>query len=153
NRRTSMTKVAVTVGPEDHGKRMSLADFDHAEAKEGYLYELYRGVIIPSDVPKIRHLRQVGYLRHVLEVYAGQPVGQINTVAGGSECKILLWDQQTERHPDISIYKLPPPDEDNPWTNWVPEIVIDVVSPGSEQRDYEEKRQDYLLFGVREFWI
>lgn len=36
---------------------------------------------------------------------------------------------------------------------WIPEIVIEIVSPGSEQRDYEEKREEYLQFGVQEYWI
>jgi Uma2 family endonuclease len=27
------------------------------------------------------------------------------------------------------------------------------VSPGSEVRDYEEKPEEYLAFGVREYWI
>lgn len=31
--------------------------------------------------------------------------------------------------------------------------MIEVVSPGSEQRDYEEKPEEYLAFGVLEYWI
>src|SRR5438105_11148572 len=50
---------------------------------------------------------------------------------------------------DLAIYKTPFPEEENFWPVWVPEIVIEVVSPGSEHRDYEEKREEYLLFGVR----
>jgi Uma2 family endonuclease len=46
-----------------------------------------------------------------------------------------------------------PPEDDYPWTIWFPEIVIEVVSPGSEQRDYEEKPEEYLRVGIREYWI
>ena len=42
-----MLKAAIKVGPADHGRRMSLADFDHAEVQEGYLYELGRGAPNP----------------------------------------------------------------------------------------------------------
>ncbi len=28
-----------------------------------------------------------------------------------------------------------------------------MISPGSEQRDYEDKREEHLAFGVREYWI
>lgn len=31
--------------------------------------------------------------------------------------------------------------------------MIEVVSPGSEFRDCSEKRDEYLAFGVREYWI
>jgi hypothetical protein len=30
----------IHIGPEDHGRRISLDDFDRAIAREGYLYEL-----------------------------------------------------------------------------------------------------------------
>ncbi len=30
----------VVIGPEDHGRRMSLDEFDQAVGAEGYLYEL-----------------------------------------------------------------------------------------------------------------
>src|SRR5262249_33647194 len=46
-----------------------------------------------------------------------------------------------------------PPNEEDVWAVWVPEIVVKVVSPGSESRDYGEKKEEYLLFGVREYWI
>jgi hypothetical protein len=58
-----MLKAAIKVGPADHGRKMSLADFDHAKVQEGYLYELGRGVIVVSEVPKKRYLFQVLAIR------------------------------------------------------------------------------------------
>src|SRR5262249_22420413 len=54
-----MLKAAIKVGPADQGRPMGLADFDHAKVQDGYLYELGRGTIVASDVPKKRHLNQV----------------------------------------------------------------------------------------------
>ena len=34
-----------------------------------------------------------------------------------------------------------------------PHIVVEVVSAGGEDRDYVEKREEYLRVGVREYWI
>ena len=54
----------------------------------------------------------------------------------------------------VSVCKeTPPPAGDKTWTEWVPEIVIEVVSKSSAKRDYEEKPDEYLEFGVTEYWI
>ncbi len=148
-----MSKTAIKIGPADHGKKMSLEDFDHAEVQEGYLYELSRGVITVSDVPKLRHLAQVDAIRMQLMVYRIAHPERIAMIAGSGESKMLLWDLQSERHPDLSVYRTMETHDQSPWATWVPEIVVEVVSPGSEQRDYQQKREDYLEFGVREYWI
>ncbi len=35
----------------------------------------------------------------------------------------------------------------------MPHIVVEVVSRGGEDRDYVEKREEYLRVGVTEYWI
>jgi Uma2 family endonuclease len=132
---------------------MSLADFEPAEVQPGYCYELNRGVVIVSEVPNPSHLAQVVAIKRQLAAYDLAHPEIIHTVAGSGECKILLADLESERHPDLAIYKNPPSEETNVWSTWIPEIVIEVVSPGSENRDYLEKREEYLQFGVREYWI
>jgi Uma2 family endonuclease len=133
---------------------MSLAEFDHAEVQEGYLYELGRGVIVVSDVPKKRHLYQVESIRDQLVAYKLTRPGRIQVIASGSECKVLVEGYESERHPDLSVYTTPAPEDgDDFWSSWIPELVIEVVSPGSGSRDYQEKREEYLAFGVHEYWI
>src|SRR5438876_4366653 len=100
-----MLRAATKVGPADHGRKMSLAEFDKAEVQEGYLYELGRGVIVVSDVPNPRHLAQVLAIRRQLARYDLDHPGRIDNIAAGSECKLLLWDLESERHPDITVYK------------------------------------------------
>jgi Uma2 family endonuclease len=148
-----MRKTLVKVGPQDRGRRMSLEDFDHAEVVEGYRYELGRGVIDVSDIPGKRHLKQFLKIRDALLRYdIGHP-GRIHAVAGGAECKILAASHESERHPDIAVYLSPAPEGDDIWSSWIPDIVIQIVSRGSKRRDYEEKPDEYLAFGVREYWI
>jgi Uma2 family endonuclease len=133
---------------------MSLADFDHAEVQEGYRYELGRGVIVVSAVPKRRHLAQFGALRDQLVAFKLAHPGRIHAIAGSGECKLLITDFGSERHPDLAVYKTSPPVEgDELWSIWIPELVIEIVSLGSELRDYTQKREEYLTFGVREYWI
>jgi len=146
-------RTAILIGPGDNGRRMSLDEFDSAEGREGHLYELSRGVITVTDVPGLKHLAQVSELRRQLGAYDLAHRGRIHTIAGGSDCKILLAGLESERHPDIGLYKSAPANDPDVWSTWIPEIVIEVVSRGSEYRDYEEKREEYLQFGVLEYWI
>lgn len=152
-----MSRATTTlVGPEDHGRRMPLAEFEHAEAREGYRYELSRGVITVIDVPKRRHMYQMRAIRKLFSDYELRCPGEMFGSFPGNECKILLAELESERHPDLAIYKTPPPEDvsdEEMWATWIPEIVLEVVSPGSEHRDYVEKREEYLQFGVRENWI
>jgi Uma2 family endonuclease len=39
------------------------------------------------------------------------------------------------------------------WRTWIPELVIEVVSEGSRDRDYTEKRDEYWTLGVKEYWV
>lgn len=134
---------------------MSLDEFDRAEGQSGSLYELSRGVVTVVDVPGLKHFAQVNSLHRQLRAYEAANPGVIHAIASGSECKILLEDLQSERHPDVAVYKTPPPemDDEHVWSVWVPELVVEVVSSGSEQRDYEQKPEEYLRFGISEYWI
>ncbi len=132
---------------------MSLREFEPVHVQEGYLFELSRGIITVSDVPAYPHAWRVAFLRYQLGLYkAGHP-GEIHIILGSMECKLLVGDFESERHPDLAIYKKAPPRKIAVWFHWIPEIVIEVVSPGSALRDYEEKREEYLELAVKEYWI
>jgi Uma2 family endonuclease len=149
-----MPKTVTMLGPGDHGRRMSLDEFETAEGQAGYVYELGRGVVTVVDVPKPGHLEQMAAARNQFIAYQLANPRRLHMVAGGADCKILLADLESERHPDVAVYKTPPPSAgDEVWSLWIPEVVIEIVSPGSEQRDYEEKPEEYFRFGVKEFWI
>jgi Uma2 family endonuclease len=148
-----MPETTIKIGPRDQGRRMSLQEFDRAEGVEGYLYELNRGVVVVMDVPADKHFAQVDALREQLYLYRASHPGAIHRIGGSLDCKILLTDLESERHPDVTVYKKPRPAGKDYWASWVPDLVIEVVSPGSEERDYVEKREEYLAFGVREYWI
>jgi hypothetical protein len=148
-----MPQILTKLGPADSGRRMTLHEFEQVECMEGYLCELGRGIITVSDVPNLRHLAQVTAMRRQLAAYDLANPGRIHTIAAGSECKLLITGLDSARHPDLAVYRTAPDDIDNLWTTWIPDIVIEVVSPGSEQRDYVEKREEYLEFAVREYWI
>ena len=149
-----MSITTLKIGPGDNGRAMSLDDFDRAEAEEGHLYELSRGIITVVDVPQPRHFAQINATRRQFSRYDAAKPGTIYGIAGGAECKLLIAGLESERHPDLAVYKSPPPEgAEDVWSEWIPEIVVEVVSPSSRHRDYHEKPEEYLRFGVHEYWI
>jgi Uma2 family endonuclease len=150
-----MSKTAVRIGPEDNGQKMSLTEFDTASVAPGFKYELSRGFIVVSEVPNPgAHLRAITAILQQLFVYRLKYPEQMNLLATGDNCKILLEQLESERHPDVAVYKRPPPSENSSaWSAWIPELVIEVVSPDSAERDHKEKPEEYLQFGVKEYWI
>jgi hypothetical protein len=149
-----VVKAPIIIGPADHGRQMSLNDFDFAEVQDGHLYELGRGVIVVSDVPGRKHFAQFGPTRDQFVGHKLSHPGEIHAILGGGECKILVAGFESERHPDLSVYlSAPPADDEDLWSRWIPAIVVEIVSLGSELRDYVEKRDEYLAFGVQEYWI
>ena len=103
------SKTITRIGQADQGRRMNLEEFEHAEADDGRLYELSRGVITVVDVPKPRHLKLFHALRRQFSDFDSKHPKLIYAIAGGGECKLLIPGLESERHPDLAIYKSPPP--------------------------------------------
>ncbi len=115
-----VSQVIAKIAPADHGRLMDLTDFDRVEVQEGYLDELGRGRIVVSDVPGADHLAMVLDLRDQLIVYKASHPGVISADAGGGECKILLSEVNSERHPDVAVYTTPSPTGGDVWSIRVP---------------------------------
>ena len=144
----------VTIGPADHGRRMSLAVFETALAPNAALYELSKGVIEVSELPSRTHQL---VLQDVRRQFSGYEIKRPDLIhymgGGGAESKLLIPSFESERHPDWAVYLTPMPEVDQPWSVWQPQFVIEIVSPSSVKRDYEGKPTEYLALGVSENWI
>ena len=148
-----MATLTRRIGPADQVQRMTLDEFIEADFEEGWLYELARGVIDVTEVPLPHHGRIVRRLARLFIRYEDDHPGIIDYQAGGGECRIRLPGMQSDRHPDQAVYLDPEPEGPRPWERWIPRIVVEVVSKGGEDRDYVEKREEYLRIGVSEYWI
>jgi len=151
-----VSKTTTIIGPGDVGRRMTLDDFLQAEGEGGRLYELSRGIVTMVDVPSPRHFKIIDRIRAQFSRYRELRPGFIYGVAGGGECRMLIKSLESDRHPDLAVYKTPPPDAeraDEIWSRWVPELVVEVVSPNSRHRDFHQKPEEYFEFGVQEYWI
>ncbi len=148
-----MATITRRIGLADHGKRLTLDEFLEAEFDGRWLYELAKGVIEVTNVPGVGHALLVRQFAKLFLYYEQSHPGVIYLSGGGGECRMLMRGIQSDRHPDQSVYLVPPPSGPHPWERWVPEIVVEVLSEGSETRDLIEKREEYLLAGVTEYWV
>ncbi len=149
-RRSTLT----LIGPESHGTPMSLDEFAQVEGQPGYRYELQAGVIQVVDIPGLPHGLIVQVIRNALVALQLKHPKLIYYIASGSDAALRMPEMQSERHPDIAVYLTPPPvSDDQPWEHWTPDLVVEVISAGGEDRDYRVKRDEYLRAGVRLYWI
>lgn len=134
---------------------MSFRAFQRAEGRPGYLYELSGGVIEVTDIRGREHAAVRFAVCEQLDAYRVAHPGVIKYMAGAADAKTELPALESERHPDVSIYLTPMPEDPYPWDKWLPSIVIEVVSPGAvaRRRDYQTKRREYLSAGILEYWI
>jgi Uma2 family endonuclease len=151
----TITKRKTKIGPDDHGRKMSLKDFEFVETQEGYHYELSRGYITVSQIAKLYHALIVAALHDHLGAYKLAHPGVIFAILSAAECKLLVREWESERHPDLSVYLTKPKGRDDSklWRRWLPELAIEVVSERSTDRDYIDKRQEYWDLGIKEYWI
>lgn len=135
------------IGPRDHGRRMSAKLFEFAEVTDGYLYELARGYVVVSEVANYYHAMQIVAIMSPLWLYYASHRGTVHAILGNMDCKLPIPAWDSERHPDIAIYLKPPvgPKNRTVWRRWIPELVIEVVSENSRDRDYTEKRDEYWI--------
>ncbi len=144
---------AIRIGPADNGRRMPIEEFMEADVEEGYRYELARGVLEVSEVPNDPHGLIVWKLLSALALYQQDHPGIFHRAGGAAEYRLWLPRMISGRNPDVAVtLRNTPMDRRG---RRPPSLVMEVVSEGSEahERDYVTKREEYLAFGIREYWI
>jgi Uma2 family endonuclease len=139
------------IGPADHGRSMTLEEFLDADVVEGYRYELGRGVLEASEVPDDAHFQVVSNLYTAIGRYDRDHPGIILRFGGGNELQLVLPGLISGRNPDLGAVLRGAPRD---WRGRrLPAWVAEVVSRGSVERDYRTKREEYLAYGLLEYWI
>jgi Uma2 family endonuclease len=147
------TITPVRIGLGDHGRRMTLEEFFDAEEQEGYRYELARAILEVTHVPGERHGLIVGYFYDAISRYRQGKTDRILRYGGASELRLWLPTPVSGRNPDVAVVLRNTPRDVH--DHLPPALAIEVVSEGSEahERDYATRREEYLAYGLREYWI
>jgi Uma2 family endonuclease len=148
-----MATATLRLGPADHGRAMTLREYLDADVEEGYRYELARGVLEVTNVPDQPHAIVVCNLYRAIVRYEMSHPEVVAFFGGGAEYRFLVPAMISGRHPDFAVtLRGTPPDDQgrNPAS-----FAVEVASEGAEahERDYVTKRQEYLVYGLAEYWI
>ena len=146
-----MATVTLHLGPLDRGRRLTLDEFRNADCEEGYRYELGRGVLEVTKVPGTRHCQVVSNLYRAIASYDTVQPRAVLRFGGGSESRLWIPAMVSGRNPDLAVVLRDQPGADR--RDPAPSLVGEVVSARSGHRDYVLKREEYLAYGIAEYWI
>jgi Uma2 family endonuclease len=136
--------------PELAGALMTPEEFDAIEEyEEGYLYELVHGVLVVNPIPLaaetgpnefLGNQLYLCQLDHRSVVDATLPQQYVRTATGRRIADRAIW---------LGLGRVPDFSRD------IPTIAVEFVSGSrrDRQRDYIDKRLEYIAAGVAEYWI
>jgi Uma2 family endonuclease len=139
------------IGPADRDRTMTLEEFLDADVVEGYRYELARGVLEVNQVPNDPHGGVVSNLYFAAVRYADQHPRVILRVGGGNEFQFIIPGLISGRNPDLGVVLRGAPKDGRGRRRAA--LAAGVVSRGSVDREYVTKREEYLAYGLLEYWI
>lgn len=118
---------------------------------EGTLAELINGVIYMSPAPKPHHQRISRLLILLLSEFIEQKkLGEIFN----APIDVFLGDDQNAVQPDlVFISSTNSHIVKETAIEGVPDLLVEILSPGNDQHDLVKKKDLYQAFGVREYWI
>ena len=145
-----MLQTRLRLGPADQACTLSAEAFAEAEFEEPYRYERVGGRLVVMSPSGKAHNRLVWAVLKQLSVYDVTHPGVIELAVQEAWMRTL---DTHDRLGDIAVYLTA--DEPQPEAQYemVPGLVFEVVSEGSEERDYVVKRREYYDLGVREYVI
>ena len=122
---------------------------DFLRLPEGTLAELIDGEILMSPAPKERHQNAIGNLFAELRAFAHR--GKLGRVFVSPFDVYLPSGAVVE--PDLIFVSAARAGIVRDWVHGVPDLLVEVLSPGSIRHDRVRKRALYAENGVPEYWI
>jgi len=147
-------RTRIRIGPRSAGISLTPEEFDDLwpdAFRRGFRYELIRGVLVVTPRPlngEVDPIQYLGYL--LLSHQENHPLG---SAIDRTLPEQMIYATPDRRACDRAIWtglgRVPDPEKD------IPSIVVEFVSASrrDRDRDYEQKRGEYLAIGVREYWI
>lgn len=128
------------------GLKMTAEDF-FSLGETAERYELIDGVVVMSPSASARHNEIAAQIVHQLLAHAGS-AGAIRVFP---ETDVKFRGDKVYR-PDISVYRRDRLPANVERLTEPPDLIVEVLSPGTKPLDLITKRDDYDAAGVAEYW-
>ena len=156
-RNGAATAPPLRLTPAWAGRDVSLEQFERANGKEGWRYELIDGRIEAFPTPQLPHDLIVEWINDCLRAYRDAHREVVNYVSGGSRVFIPSRREATCPQPDLAAFRDYPirwPRQMRRWQDTKPILVVEVLSEGYHQKDLVRNVALYKeAASVKEYWI
>lgn len=120
-------------------------------ASEKRIVEWVEGEIIEYMPPLLEHQDLAGFIYQLIGAFVAE-LNSGKAVIAPSEVK--LWPDGPSREPDVFFIANDRLTGFDKWRfNGAPDLIVEVVSPGSIREDRVRKFTEYEQAGVREYWL
>jgi Uma2 family endonuclease len=118
-------------------------------------YELIDGVVVMSPSASFGHNEMIAEIVYQLKLFAGR--GGDGGEGGGGEIRIapetdITFGPGRVYRPNISVFRSSRLPAKVISSDIIPDLIVEVLSPGSKVLDLITKRDDYERAGVQEYW-
>lgn len=129
--------------------RLTFSDWLEMPEREGFV-EILHGELLVTPSPTTRHQRIVGRLFRALQAHLEvEQRGEVFLAPLG-----VRFSDETVLEPDLVVVLAEHADRIRErHVEAPPDVVIEVLSPGTAGRDLQPKRAVYEAAGVTEYWI
>ncbi|MEO6807685.1 MAG: Uma2 family endonuclease, partial [Isosphaeraceae bacterium] len=99
-----MATITARLSPADRGRPLTMDEYLDADYVEGYRYELARGVLEVTKIPKeFPHGMIVWFFQLRLGVYHQEHPGTIARFGGADAYHLMLPTMTSGRNPDVAV--------------------------------------------------
>jgi Uma2 family endonuclease len=148
---------ALKLGQEDHGRALTMAEYEAAEYDSGHKYELIEGRLYVSPLPNMPHASLILWLQKKLILYSMAHPAVINEVSPFSRVFLPGEPEETCPEPDLTAYADFPhhlPIAERDWREYSPVLAVEFVSEDDPDKDLVRNVRLYReVPRIREYWI
>lgn len=152
-----MSMVQLKLTPADHGRRLTLDDFESAEFEPGVRYEIIDGRVYASPQANFPENMLENWLARKLIVYSDARPDVTNYVTTKSRVYVESRTQPTIPEPDVTAFRGVPLDadvRDVHWNDLTPILVCEVLVDSDPHKDLERNPDLYFdVPSIREYWV
>lgn len=151
-----MASVLLKLGPADHGRPLTLDDFDSAEFEPGFKYEIIDGRLYVSEEPDPTENELELWLFEKLWDYSRSKGSVLNRVTNKGRVFVHGRSEDTVPEPDIAAYTDYPLDRRFRGTRWseISPVLVCEILLRDPAKDLGRNVELYLAVPtIKEYWV